>query len=105
MAKSSEWEDFFDGHAPDYMDNPFTGNTLQEVDFVLKEFGLPAGIAILDIGCGTGRHSVELASRGYKMTGIDMDLETEQFNKLNPGVKKLLLELAPFIKKNMKTEE
>ena len=27
---------------------------------------------IIDIGCGTGRHSIELAKRGYKITGIDL---------------------------------
>lgn len=27
---------------------------------------------ILDIGCGTGRHAIELARRGYRVTGIDL---------------------------------
>lgn len=27
---------------------------------------------ILDLGCGTGRHSVELAQRGYELVGIDL---------------------------------
>ena len=28
--------------------------------------------AILDLGCGTGLHALELAKRGYKVTGIDL---------------------------------
>ena len=27
---------------------------------------------ILDVGCGTGRHAIELARRGYKVTGVDL---------------------------------
>ncbi len=68
----NEWEYFFDHHAPSYMENVFTKNALEEVDFMLQELALPAGSQILDVGCGTGRHSVELARRGFQMTGIDI---------------------------------
>ncbi len=54
------------------MKNSFTGSTLAEVDFLLERMRLPAGATILDIGCGTGRHSVELAKRGYRVTGVDL---------------------------------
>jgi len=72
MTKRNEWEEFFDGHASAYMENPFTKNTLAEVDFLIEELKLPPGSRILDVGCGTGRHSVELARRGYLMTGVDI---------------------------------
>jgi cyclopropane fatty-acyl-phospholipid synthase-like methyltransferase len=72
MTKRNEWEEFFDGHAPQYMNNSFTRNTLAEVDFIMGELNLPEGSSILDMGCGTGRHSVELARRGYRMTGVDI---------------------------------
>src|SRR5205823_546767 len=30
---------------------------------------------ILDLACGTGRHSIELASRGYNVTGVDINVQ------------------------------
>lgn len=68
------WKQFFDGHAPRYMENEFTHNTLVEVDFLLQELQLSPGARILDIGCGTGRHSIELARRGYQVTGLDLSV-------------------------------
>jgi SAM-dependent methyltransferase len=70
--KQNEWELFFDRHAPHYMENVFTKNTSEEVEFIIDELKLPGGSHILDIGCGTGRHSIELARRGFKMTGVDI---------------------------------
>ena len=33
--------------------------------------GLRPGMAVLDLGCGTGRHALELARRGLRVTGVD----------------------------------
>jgi SAM-dependent methyltransferase len=74
-SETTSWELFFDAHASVYMDNVFTKNTIREVDFLLEELGLQPGSSILDVGCGTGRHSIELAKRGYAVTGLDLSQE------------------------------
>ena len=71
----NSWEHFFDEHAPHYLQNRFTSNTVAEVEFILEELNLPSKSLILDVGCGTGRHSIEFAKRGYKVTSVDISAE------------------------------
>lgn len=44
----------------------------EEVSFLIKTLGLPSGAQILDIPCGTGRHSFLLAEAGYNVLGLDI---------------------------------
>jgi SAM-dependent methyltransferase len=44
----------------------------QEVDSIVRLLGLEPGQALLDVCCGYGRHAIELAKRGYHVTGIDL---------------------------------
>ncbi len=46
--------------------------SVPEIDFVEEILSLKPGMEILDMGCGEGRHSIELARRGYKVTGVDI---------------------------------
>jgi SAM-dependent methyltransferase len=46
--------------------------TLREVEFVVDKLALPPGARVLDLACGRGRHSVELARRGFRVTGVDL---------------------------------
>lgn len=54
------------------MDNKFLAVTEKEVDFIIKELELIEGDSIIDLGCGAGRHSIELAKKGFEITGIDI---------------------------------
>jgi len=42
-----------------------------EVDGAERLLELQPGARILDLGCGAGRHCLELARRGYAVTGVD----------------------------------
>ncbi|MHB8652190.1 MAG: class I SAM-dependent methyltransferase [Minisyncoccota bacterium] len=46
-------------------------HTEQQVIAIKHLLHLKPGARILDIGCGSGRHSIGLAKNGYKVTGID----------------------------------
>ncbi|GHS98550.1 hypothetical protein FACS1894108_06900 [Planctomycetales bacterium] len=50
---------------------PYAKHTKHEIDFVIKHCGLSKKTHVYDFGCGHGRHSIELATRGIETTGVD----------------------------------
>jgi SAM-dependent methyltransferase len=46
--------------------------TCEEVDFLVSVLNLSGEERVLDLACGFGRHSLELARRGYSVTGVDI---------------------------------
>jgi SAM-dependent methyltransferase len=55
-----------------YLRNAFTLGTAQEVSFLVAELGLEPGMRVLDVGCGPGRHALELARSGIEVHGVDL---------------------------------
>lgn len=47
----------------------------RQLSALLDSIPVPEDGRALDIGCGTGRHSLELAQRGWHVTGIDAEQE------------------------------
>jgi 2-polyprenyl-3-methyl-5-hydroxy-6-metoxy-1,4-benzoquinol methylase len=73
-SMNPEWyKEFFEEMGIEYEDYPFTKNTENEVNWMIKEYLTNPEMKILDVGCGTGRHATNLATKGYKnITAIDL---------------------------------
>lgn len=70
----SEKAGFFGaGYLAEYAKMLPVEKTQAEVDFLVNKLQLKLGAKILDLACGHGRHTVELARRGYAMTGQDLN--------------------------------
>lgn len=66
------YESLFENYGLKYDNECFTQGTPGECDFFESEINYNKQSQILDIGCGTGRHAIELTQRGYRVTGIDL---------------------------------
>jgi 2-polyprenyl-3-methyl-5-hydroxy-6-metoxy-1,4-benzoquinol methylase len=70
--KKQWYESLFENYGRKYDNEVFTQGTIGECDFIESELNFDKSVRILDVGCGTGRHSIELTKRGYKVLGIDL---------------------------------
>jgi SAM-dependent methyltransferase len=68
------WEDLFNDDFIRTMAKITDADISREANFIEESLGCEAGATILDLACGTGRHAVELASRGYQVVGFDLSL-------------------------------
>src|SRR5712671_4433053 len=77
MAIPSNWyESFFHGVALDLWRKAISPEqTRSEADFLAQELQCEQGSHLLDVPCGNGRLSFELARRGYRVTGVDIAAE------------------------------
>jgi ubiquinone/menaquinone biosynthesis C-methylase UbiE len=75
------WSEIYDHEA-----NPLIG--LEEP--VMREaLGDVAGLAVLDLGCGTGRHALWLASAGATVTAVDFSEGMMEKARAKPGAEKV----------------
>ncbi|MGN1026147.1 MAG: class I SAM-dependent methyltransferase [Faecousia sp.] len=56
----------------DIQNQSWVEDTMRQVDFLVEKLELRGNERILDLACGFGRHSLELARRGYDVTGVDI---------------------------------
>ena len=64
------WEEYF-GEAFCLTAIAMNLHAKREIDFILNKVEIPDDGRILDMCCGYGRHSLELAKRGYSVLGVD----------------------------------
>jgi SAM-dependent methyltransferase len=89
---TSAWfETFFRGVAAEFWIRAIPpAHTISEVDFLEKSLVVKPGARLLDIPCGAGRHAIELARRGYTVSGVDLSedfLDAGRIAAADAGVK------------------
>lgn len=74
-ADKADWfsdEGFWTDYAPLLFDGNHWAEAPAVVDALLVLTGVAPGSPVLDMCCGTGRHALEFASRGFRVTGVDI---------------------------------
>ncbi|MBL7556628.1 MAG: class I SAM-dependent methyltransferase [Bdellovibrionaceae bacterium] len=93
------WQKFFSPLVGEVMFCPRAAQAKVEVEQVLKNVRLPKGSRVLDLACGTGRHSIQFARRGLTVTGLDFTLNFVKTAKLDARKEKVI---ATFVRGDMK---
>lgn len=84
------WKEFFSGPVVDFVLNARDeAETHFEANFVQEALSLPEGAEVLDVPCGGGRLSLELATRGYRVTGVDLSLPLLKDARRRAGIRGL----------------
>jgi SAM-dependent methyltransferase len=65
------WRSFFGRPAGMVMFEPRAQRSAGEVEIVLRRTRTKPGARILDVACGTGRHTLIFAAKGYEVVGLD----------------------------------
>ena len=76
------FEEVADTLGESYLKYSFTRGTKQEVTALIDMLDLESHHRIVDVGCGPGRHAIELGTRGFTVHGIDI---SERFIELASG--------------------
>ena len=71
MAPWHDEDRFWETFHPSMFPEACWERAASDIDGVLALAGVAPGAAVLDLACGPGRHCLELARRGYRVTGVD----------------------------------
>ena len=70
IAKKSDWYKTI--WSLDIKNDSWVEDTIRQTDFIIEALDLRKKHRILDLACGFGRHSLELAKRGFEVVGVDI---------------------------------
>ena len=94
MSQKQWYEQLFENYGEKYDRESFTQGTAGECDFIEQELEFNKSLRLLDVGCGTGRHAIELAARGYTITGIDLSAAQIERARQKASARKLTIDFG-----------
>jgi SAM-dependent methyltransferase len=93
-SQGSAWYvDFFRNDYLDVYGHTFTyERAVKEAGFVASILDLKTDASVLDLCCGQGRHAVEFAKRGLRVTGLDLNQQYLELTRRAAEAAKVKLE-------------
>ncbi|MBN2689464.1 MAG: class I SAM-dependent methyltransferase [Gammaproteobacteria bacterium] len=95
------YELLYENYAKSYDQEPYAQGTIGECDFIENEIKHDKSLSIIDVGCGTGRHTIELTTRGYNVIGIDLSESQLKHAKEKAKAKNLQIDFAKHDARNL----
>jgi SAM-dependent methyltransferase len=109
MPVRKPWYDddsFWELWAPVMFSESRIATTSEEVGNIISLLNIKSGNKVLDLCCGIGRHSLELAMRGFKVTGVDrtlyyLSVASEQAKKEKLDIELVNADMRNFYRSNI----
>lgn len=86
--------DIYEGYFAEFYESQSTGNSNEEIEIYTKNAYTTDG-NVLELACGNGRLTMELAKRGIKMIGVDNSNDMLQI------LERKIIKSRPQVKKNI----
>ena len=106
MAELEIQQDWYRTAYPPEMDKlPWADKTVSEVDRFITMLRPQGSERVLDMGCGTGRHSLELARRGFSVVGVELLAENVEVGRQAAAAQSLDVEFVQADLRELELEE